>query len=67
MSNASFAKVGAEPKAVADIIMNINPETRFELLKCCFKTFLPYVVSDDWTYYTLGGILHPSIKFKKGS
>ena len=67
MSNASFAKVGAEPKAVADIIMNINPETKFELLKCCFKAFLPYVVSRDWTYYTLSGILHSSIKYKMGS
>ncbi len=67
LSKASFAKVGAEPKAVADTAMKRNPETRFELSKYCFNGFSPYVVSRDWTYYTLNAILHLIIKIKKGS
>ena len=67
MSNASFAKVGAEPKAVAATAIKISPEKKFELLEYCFNGFLPYVVSRDWTYYTPNAILRLLIKFKKGS
>ena len=45
----------------------IIPKTKLELLKYCFNGFSPYVVSRDWTYYTLNAILHLIINFKKGS
>ena len=57
LSNASFAKVGADPKAVAETAMKRNPAKKCELVKYCFKVFLPQVVVRDWTYCHLNDIL----------